>query len=394
MQSAEFIAIGGGLIGLASAYYYLQTNRDSRVLVLEKEADVAQHQSSHNSNVLHAGIGLRPNSLKAQHVRYGRGMLVEFCRQEKLPIAVSGQVVVAVNSAEIPHLETLHKHAISNGVNCALIDADQLRAIEPHASGIAALHTPDAGVIDYQQIARRLALRIEMAGGRVITNAKVVGMQERPEGVIIQTEKATYIAAHAANAAGLFADRLAHKAGFERDLKILPFRGEYWHLNRSVNHLINTQIFPVPDETLPFSGIHLTKQLDGTILCGPNAILAGSREGYKKGRINLRDSLDQWTSRRVRRLTRQHFSTALWEQRRSWSKELFALTLQRLVPAIAESHLEPAPAGVSPYAITPDGTLLDDFVFAQTERLVHVISVPLPGATASLSIGRTIAHSF
>ncbi len=394
MESAEFIAIGGGLIGLATAYYYQQANPASRVLILEKEADIAQHQSSHNSNSLHVGLGLQPGSLKAQHVALGHAMLVDFCREEKLPFVASGQLMLAVDSAEIDQLNALQADAEQNGTTCHLLDQQQLTELEPHAAGLAALYTPDAAVVDYQSIARRLALRIEMAGGRVMTNQQVIGLQERDEVVIIQTKETSFIAKYAVNAAGLFADRLARKTSYAEDIKILPFRGEYLQLRPEACQLVRSQIFPVPNPSLPFTGIHLTRQVDGSVLCGPNAILAGSREGYKRGNISLRDSLDQMTSQRVRRLTRQNLATAIWEQRRSWSKELFTLTLQRLVPSITVEDVVSAPAGVSAYAIGSDGKLIDDFVFEQTQRMVHVISAPSPAASACLSIGRSIADSF
>lgn len=393
MQSADFISIGGGLIGLASAYYFLQAKPHARVLVLEKEADIAQHQSSHNSGVLHSGIFWPPNSQKAQHTRAGQQLLRDFCERENIDYAICGKLIVAGDSAEIPQLNALHQQAVANNIACQLLDSDSAHAIEPQCHAVAALHIPSSGVVDYAAVARRLALRIEMLGGQIKTRSKVIGLLERPEGIIVQTEQASFVTPYLVNAAGLHADRLAHKLGLAQNIKILPFRGDYFRLNSRASDLINGQIFPIPNADLPFTGIHLTRGLDGTVLAGPNAVLAGSREGYRKGNIKLRDTLDQLTSRRVRRLTRQHFATALWEKRRSLSKELFAMTVQRLVPAISADDLLPAPSGVSTYAITPEGQLLTDFVVESTPRSVHLLSLPTPGATACLSFGRTLAQT-
>lgn len=391
MNSAELLVIGAGLVGLATAYHYLLDNPGSTVIVLEKESDVASHQSSHNGGVLHSGLLWSPRTLKAEHVRYGKGMLRSFCERENIDYAIYGKLVVATDSAELADLESLYRQGVANGVDCRLIDANRLRKLEPHAAGIAAIHVEQAGIVDYRAVARHLALRIEMMGGHILTNHRAVGAVERPEAIIVRTETDSYVAERLVNAAGLHADRVARWLDVASDVKVVPFRGEYYRLSDRASQFINSQIFPVPDLDLPFTGIHLVRQLDGSVLCGPNAIMAGGREGYRKGQISLRDALDQATSRRVRRLTRQHFATAMWEQRRSWSKELFALTLQRLVPAITTADLQPAPAGVSVYALSPDGTLSADFEVSTTPRSTHVLSAPTPGATASLSLGRMLA---
>lgn len=391
MNSADLIVIGGGLIGLASAYHFLLEYPDRSVTVLEKEADFGQHQSRHNAGVLHSGMFCAAQSAKARHVRYGKGMMRQFCEDEGVDYAIYGKVIVAIDSAELPQLDALYRQGKANGVDCELIDANRLRQIEPHCTGIAAIFVEDGGIVDYASVTRQLALRVEMMGATLRTHSKVVGVLERPEGVIVKTESDSFVGKHLINAAGLHADRVAQLMGLDLPSKVVPFRGEYFRLGEFASQLVNGQIFPVPNPDLPFTGIHLTKQLDGSVLCGPNAIMAGGREGYRKGQINLRDAVDQATSRRVRRLTRQNFSTALWEQRRSWRKELFAMTVQRLVPAISAEDLTRAPAGVSAYAVDANGELSADFVFSQTNRTSHVISAPTPGATASLSLGRMLA---
>lgn len=391
-QSTDLIVIGGGLIGLATAWQFLQQQPGRSVLLLEKEAAVAQHQSGRNSGVLHSGIYYAPDSHKAYHCRYGKGLLRAFCQAENLPLRETGKLIVAIDDDERAPLRALYQRGLANGVRCTWLEQDALRQIEPYAAGVAAVHVGEAAVVDFQRVAQRLAERIAAAGGRVLTDSAVVGVQERPEGVIVQTAGATLIGRVAVNAAGLYADRIARLAGVQPHVKIVPFRGEYYRLRPAATHLVRGLIYPVPDPTLPFLGVHFTRTLYGEVDCGPNAVLAGSREGYRKGQINLRDSLEQLTSRRVRRLTQRHLQTALWEQRRAWSKALFALTLQRLVPAVSADDLLPAPAGVRAQALTPAGELVNDFVFTQTARMVHVLSAPSPGATACLSVGRTIAQ--
>ena len=392
MQSAELIVIGGGLIGLASAWHFLQTNPDSKALVLEKESDIAQHQSEYNQGVVHSGVLAPVGSLKRALSISGNALLRDFCAQEKLTFEMGGKLIVALDSAEIAQLEIRHHNAAADGIETHLLDGDAMRAIEPAISGDAALHVPSSASVNYGDIARRLALRIEMMGGRVLTNTRVIGIQETAQGVIVQAESRTFAGQCVINAAGLYADRLATASGIEIDWKIIPFRGESYRLSGYAARLVNSQIFPVPDDALPFTGIHLTRQTDGTVIAGPNSLLAGARDGYQRGRINLRDSLDHLTSRRVRRLTLNNFSTALWEQRRSWNPELFAITLQRMVPGISEHDLEPITAGVSGWPVDADGAIYDDFLFEQHGRVLHVLSAPTPGATACLSIGQKLVN--
>lgn len=393
MQSAETIIIGGGIIGLATAYYVQQRQPQGRVIVLEKEPTIAQHQSGRNSGVLHSGIYYAPNSHKAYHCRYGKGMMRDFCRAEDLPFRICGKVIVAIDADEVPRLHDLYKRGVANGVRCELIDQARLHVIEPYAAGVAAIYIPDAAVVDFKAVAERLAMRFEQTGGIILTNHKVVGIQESEHSVIVQTKDDTFVAPTAVNAAGLYADRLAEQTGVDLPLKIVPFRGEYYRLKPESTYLCRSLIYPVPDPALPFLGVHFTRTLDGNVDCGPNAVMAGSREGYRKGRIRPRDFVGNFAYSGVRKLTRRHLHTATWEMRRSYSKRLFALTLQRLIPAVSADDLVKGESGVRAQAVTDDGVLIKDFVFHSTKRMVHVISAPSPGATSCLSIGRTIAST-
>lgn len=391
MQAFDLIVIGGGLLGLAGAHHFLGNNPGRTVCILEKEPFVAQHQSSRNSGVVHSGLFCRPHSLKAYHCRYGRGMLRDFCREYGLPYRQRSKVVIAIDEDEVERLLQIYHQGVANGVDCELINQQQLAQIEPHAAGVAAIQVNDAAVTDYERIALQLADLCREQGAAVLPLAQVIGLQERAEGVIVQTEQETYIGAAALNAAGLHADRIARMAGHSPTVTLLPFRGDYYRLDAAGSALVNGLIYPTPDRRLPFSGIHLTRGVSDRVIGGPNAVLAGGRESYRRLRPHPRDTLRHLASPSVRRLTRRHFGVALWEFRRSWSKELFAVTLQRLVPAIDGDGLTAIDSGIRAQAATNDGRLLDDFVFEQSARMVHVLSAPTPGATAALSIGRWLA---
>ncbi len=387
MQSADLIIIGGGLIGLATAYYASQTQQ--RIFLLEKEADIAQHQSKQNWSMLELGARFAPASHAAYHLRYGIRLLRDFCAREKLAIVDRSLLYVAADDSDLPSLHEIQRRAIANGISAEWLAS--VRTIEPHSNGIAGLLLPHCGIFDPNAVARRLALRFEMNGGRILTNQRVVGLQERDEGVIVQTKTETWITQRVINCAGLYADRLAEKMGATFTETIVPFRGEQFTLKPYASQLCHNIILPVADLVLPFNGIGLTRTQDGTVFVGTNAVMAGGREQHRKGQISFRTSAENLLSPAVRKLTRRHFQTALWEQRRSFSRELFALTLQRLVPAISKHDLQRAPAGTQGFAVRDDGTFVNDFVLAETPRSFHVLSVANGGATAALSIGRMIA---
>lgn len=390
MQSADLIIIGGGLIGLATAYYASQTPQ--RIILLEKEPDIAQHQSGGSWSILEVGARFEPTTRAAYHLRYGVRLLRDFCEREKIEIVDRSLLYIAADVGDLESLHEIKRRALAGGISVEFIE--NVRAIEPHSTGIAGLLLPESGLFNPQAVARRLALRFEMAGGRIRTNQRVVGLQERGEGVIVQTKDETWIAQHVVNVAGLYADRLADKIGVNYSETIIPFRGEQFLLKPQAAHLCHNIILPTANLELPFNGIGLTRTHDGTVFAGTNAVMAGGREQRRKGQISLRTSAENLFSPAVRKLTRRHLQNALWEQRRSFSRELFALTLQRLIPAITKHDLQRTNAGTQPFAINADGTFVNDFVFAETARSFHVLSVANGGATAGLSIGRTIAAKF
>ena len=389
-RRADVVVVGAGIVGLATAYRLLQKGPGARVLVVEKESAIAQHQTSHNSGVLHSGIYYKPGSLRALNCRDGRSAMVEFCDREGLPFEICGKVIVAVDASEVPRLERIHERGVANGVDCSLIDARRLREIEPHVSGVAAIHVPAAGITDFGAVAERLALRIEELGGHIATGWELNAVEERPDGVILRSEHDEVEAGFAVACAGLYSDRVARAAGADPAAKIVPFRGEYYTLSPQAQHLCRNLIYPVPDPSFPFLGVHFTRRIGGGVECGPNAVLALAREGYCWGKVNARDLAESLTYPGFLRLAGRNWRAGLGEVWRSLSKAAFVRALQRLVPEIQEERLVAAPAGVRAQALDRSGNLVDDFLFIESERVIHVCNAPSPAATASLNIGGLI----
>lgn len=390
MQQADVAIIGGGIVGLATGYRLTERYPGARVVVLEKEAGLAHHQSGRNSGVLHSGVYYKPGSLKAQNCRAGKLAMQEFCEREGVAYDVCGKVIVAVDEAEFPALERIHERGQANGVQCTLIDQERLRELEPHAAGLRALHVPEAGIVDYVQACEKMAEHIRRGGGQIVTSARVTAL--RPEGgrTIVVSAAGEYDARFVINCGGLYSDRLARLSGQAPRAKIVPFRGEFFQLRPEAESFCRNLIYPVPDPAFPFLGVHFTRLATGGVECGPNAVLAFAREGYRKIDINLRDLAESLTYPGFLRMAARHWKTGLGEMWRSVSKQAFVRALQRLIPEIRAEHLDPAPSGVRAQALSPDGNLVDDFLIVQSERVINVCNAPSPAATASLNIGRLI----
>ncbi|MEX0611710.1 MAG: L-2-hydroxyglutarate oxidase, partial [Pirellulales bacterium] len=382
--------IGGGIVGLATAYRFLERFPDKRVIVLEKEATIARHQTGRNSGVLHTGIYYRPGSLKALNCRAGKLAMEEFCRREQIPYVLCGKIIVAVDQSELPRLETLLERGKANGVLCERIGPERIRELEPQAAGIAAIHIPEAGVVDFAQVARRLAELIQQQGSRIVTDARVFGIRRDTDRAIVETTAGEFAADHIVNCAGLYSDRITRLSGVHPSAMIVPFRGEFYELRPEARHLVRMLIYPVPDPRYPFLGVHFTRRIDGRVECGPNAVLAFAREGYRNTTVNVRDLAETLTYPGFWRLATRYWQIGAAEMWRSFSKRAFVRALQRLVPAIESQHLEWAPAGVRAQAVGRDGAMLDDFVIDETDRVVNVENAPSPAATASLNIGRLV----
>lgn len=386
----SLLVVGGGIVGLATAYRFSERFPDRRVVVLEKEDAIARHQSGRNSGVLHSGLYYRPDSLKAANCRRGKRMMQNFCTQEGIPFDICGKVVVAVLESELPRLETIRERALENGVACERIGPERLRELEPHAAGLAALHVPGTGIVDYRSVCERLAQRIRERGGKIVTGAKALWIVARTSDVTIQTRVGEFNAQIAVNCGGLHADRILQRSGYLRPARIVPFRGEYHALAPEARGLVRNLIYPVPDPSFPFLGVHFTRRVGGGIECGPNAVLAFAREGYRRTTVRPGDLWDTLSYSGFWRLAARHGKTGTMEMVRSLSKVAFARALRRLVPEVRARHLSPLPAGVRAQALAPDGSLVDDFMIEIQGRVVHVLNAPSPAATASLSIGEAI----
>ncbi len=393
-ERVDVVVIGGGILGLATARAVLRERPELSVVVVEKEAVVAGHQSGRNSGVLHAGVYYKPGSDKAQLCTRGRLAMVEYCRDRGIPHEICGKVVVATTDAQRPALLELARRCEANDVRVDPLTPEGLAEVEPHAAGIAALHVRDTGVVDYGEVCRSLEHDVVAAGGRVVTGATVIGAGERRDGIVIETTAGELLAGRVVGCAGLHADEIARVvSGPDGDngVRIVPFRGEYFTLAPAHTDLVRHLIYPVPDPRFPFLGVHATRGIDGSVHVGPNAVLALAREGYSWRQVDLAETRAVLGFAGFRHLARAQWRYGAAEMLRSVSRRRFTAALQELVPAVESSFLEPAPAGVRAQAVNRDGTLLDDFAFHQVGRALHVLNAPSPAATASLEIGRVIA---
>ncbi|HEY9233346.1 MAG TPA: L-2-hydroxyglutarate oxidase [Blastocatellia bacterium] len=386
----DVIVIGGGIVGLATAYRLTEQHPQRSAIVLEKESHVAAHQSGHNSGVLHSGIYYKPGSLKAATCRAGKRAMQAFCEREGIPFDLCGKVIVAVDESELPRLQALYERGRANQVRCEIINRERLQELEPHAEGLRAIHVPEAGITDYRAVCERLAARLGERGGKVQCGARVTGLKIKPTEIVAETTLGSFAAGVAVNCAGLHADRVARLAGIAPPLKIVPFRGEYYKLTREAESLCRALIYPVPDPRFPFLGVHFTRMIGGGVECGPNAVLALAREGYRKRDLRAGDLFEALTYTGFLKLARRHWRMGAQEMWRSLNKSAFVRSLARLVPEIREHHLLPAPAGVRAQAIDAAGAMVDDFAVAAQPRLVNVLNAPSPAATAALAIGDLI----
>jgi L-2-hydroxyglutarate oxidase len=395
MGQYDYAIIGGGIVGLATAYQLLARRRQARVLLLEKEPRLAIHQTGHNSGVLHSGIYYRPDSLKARTCRQGKKLMQAFCERESIPFEICGKVIVATAERELPTLQMLHERGQANGVKCEIIDRVRLQELEPFAAGVSAIQVPEAGILNYRAVCEALFRQITAEGACVEFDAQVTNLfHDTGDGLvrIVTQDGREYFAKQVVACAGLHSDRLARATGTEPGVRIVPFRGEYYRLKPQAERLCRNLIYPVPNPDFPFLGVHFTRMIEGGVECGPNAVLALSREGYRWRDANLRDVAETLSYPGFLRLAKRYWRTGLGEVVRSLSKRAFVTALQRLVPEITSSDLEPAPAGVRAQAVTANGQLLDDFALVESPQVLHVCNAPSPAATASLEIGRTIVE--
>lgn len=393
MQHYDAVIIGGGIVGLATALSLRARGRQRSIAVLEKEPAVGGHQTGHNSGVIHAGIYYKPGSLKARLCVDGAARMVRFCEEHGVPYQLCGKLIIATDKMEIAGLHELHRRGTANGAHgLRLMSAAELREVEPHAAGVAGLHSPRTGIVDYGQVARTMAELLQQQGVEILTRQRVRAIHRDGADLRLQTDRGEIRTRGLINCAGLYSDKVARMMGLDPGVQIVPFRGEYYMLKPERRHLLNGLIYPVPDPQFPFLGVHLTRTIHGEAEAGPNAVLAFAREGYTRMKIRPGELWESIAFSGFRTLAARYWRMGLLEYYRSFSKAAFTRSLQRLMPALIEDDLEPGGAGVRAQAVSAQGSLVDDFHVVSTGGAVHVLNAPSPAATASLAIGEYIAQ--
>jgi (S)-2-hydroxyglutarate dehydrogenase len=388
----DIAVIGGGIVGLATALALTEAAPRARLVILDKEPRLASHQTGHNSGVIHSGIYYKPGSLKARLCVQGARLMKEFCDAHGVGWEACGKVIVATDEAELPRLASIHERGTANGLKgLRLLSGVEVAEHEPHCRALRALLVPETGIVDYGQVAEKMAARLQERGTEILTGAHVTAIRRRADGLTLETPRAAVHARYLINCAGLYSDRVAALMGIRPEVQIIPFRGEYYMLRPDRRALVRNLIYPVPDPEFPFLGVHFTRTVHGDVEAGPNAVLAFAREGYRLGTVRPGELLGTLTYAGFWRMARRYWRMGSYELYRSASKAAFVRSLQKLVPEIQAADIERGGAGVRAQAVSPDGSLVDDFKISVTEGAIHVVNAPSPAATASLAIGRHIA---
>ena len=389
----DIAIIGGGIVGLATCLEITRTWPKLKLLLVEKEAAVGLHQSSHNSGVIHSGIYYKPGSLKAKLCVDGSRKMVEFCQEHGIKHKITGKLIVATSDQELPYLQTLLERGQANGLEgLRELDPEQIREIEPHCIGVRGIHVPSAGIADYLAVCQKYAELIMMRGGEIRTATRVTAIISNQSEIILESTQGSFFTKKMINCAGLHSDRVGRLAGEKPQLQIIPFRGEYYDLVPKSQHLVKTLIYPVPDPRFPFLGVHFTQRVHGGVDAGPNAVLALKREGYRWRDVSVRDTAQLLGYKGFWHMAQKHWRTGLNEIYRSLSKASFVKALQKLVPQISASDLVTDGSGVRAQAVKSDGSLVDDFQFIRRANILNVYNVPSPAATASIAVGQQIAQ--
>jgi (S)-2-hydroxyglutarate dehydrogenase len=388
----DIIIVGGGIVGLATALNVLQKSPSRKVLVIEKENEVAKHQTGNNSGVIHSGLYYKPGSLKAKNCIEGYNLLLDFCKTNDVPYELCGKIVVATEEKEIPLLKNLFDRGAQNGLHgFKMLNATQLKEYEPHVQGVAGFFVPQTGIVDYKVVAEKYAQLIKTMGGEIHLNEKVIDIRLEAQSVTVVTSTTSYESKQLVNCAGLYSDKIAKLTVPEIDVKIIPFRGEYYKLRKEKEYLVKNLIYPVPDPNFPFLGVHFTRMMKGGVEAGPNAVLAFRREGYKRSDVNLSELAETLAWPGFQKVAKKYWRTGMGEMYRSFSKAAFTKALQKLMPEVQEDDLVDGGAGVRAQACDRTGGLVDDFLILEKPQVINVCNAPSPAATSSLSIGRTVA---
>lgn len=395
----DILIIGGGIVGLATAYQLLLARPSIKLLLIEKENSIAKHQTGNNSGVIHSGIYYKPKSLKAINCIRGYEMLLDFCEKENIAFDKCGKIIVATKEEELPALKTIYDRGLENGLTGLInIKKEEIADYEPHVKGVAGIFVPQTGIIDYKAVCQKLAQKIEELGGHIHLSEKVedIKLNDETNGnstlAKVITSKSSYQTGLVVNCAGLYSDKVTKMTMPDAPIKIIPFRGEYYKLVSEKRHLVKNLIYPVPDPNFPFLGVHFTRMINGEVEAGPNAVLAYKREGYKKTDISVSELVETLTFRGFQKVAFKYWKTGLGEIHRSYSKNAFTKALQELIPEVQKQDLITADAGVRAQACDKDGGLLDDFKILEKQGVINVVNAPSPAATSSLSIGKTIAE--
>ncbi|WCN36825.1 L-2-hydroxyglutarate oxidase [Aneurinibacillus uraniidurans] len=389
----DFAIVGGGIVGLSTGMALTKRFPNAKIVMIEKEKDWAQHQTGHNSGVIHSGIYYKPGSFKARFAREGNEAMVRFCQEHGIKYEMCGKVIVATEPEELPLMDNLYKRGLENELNVSKISVEELKEIEPHVRGLGAIRVSSCGIADYVGVARTFARIIQEGGGELRLGTEVQRIDERADGVTITTNNGTFQSRYLINCAGLHSDRVAKMSGKDPGMKIVPFRGEYYELVPEKKHLVKHLIYPVPNPDFPFLGVHFTRMINGDVHAGPNAVLSFKREGYTKSDFDLKDLAEVLTYPGFWKMAMPNMKEGMKEIVRSFSKQAFLASLQRLIPELTEKDIVPTHAGVRAQALKPDGNMVDDFAIFPGEKSMHVCNAPSPAATASIKIGESIVEN-
>ena len=386
----DYVVLGGGIVGVSTALSLITKHPDKRILLVEKERSFAQHQTGHNSGVIHAGVYYEPGSLKAKFCREGLKETIKFCSLHKIPYQQCGKLLVATNDVELKRMKELYERCKSNDIEVEILNEKTLNEIEPNISGIGALLVKSTGIVNYKLITEKMSQQFESLGGRFLLNTKIINLKEDEDKIQIITSNEIFSSRYLVCCAGLMADRIAKLLKIKINFQIVPFRGEYFKLPEKHNNLVKHLIYPIPDPSLPFLGVHLTKMIDGSITVGPNAVLGFKREGYSQFNFSLKDSFQLLTFKGFHKVLMKNFKSGLYEMKNSIFKKGYLKEVQKYSPLIKLNDLQSYPAGIRAQAVLDDGTLVHDFLFAESKRSIHVCNAPSPAATSAIPIGRYI----
>ncbi len=388
----DFIIVGGGIVGVSTALTLIKQNPSKKILLLEKEKSFAHHQTGHNSGVIHAGVYYEPGSLKAEFCREGLKETIAFCNTHGIPYEQCGKLLVATNDIELQRMDKLFDRCKANNIEAEILNQEKLHEIEPNVFGIGAILVKSTGIVDYTLITQKMSEQFESLGGEFLLNSKVTNLDENKEGIQVITSNETLSSKYLICCAGLMADRVAKLLNIKINFQIIPFRGEYFRLKEKHNSLVKHLIYPIPDPDLPFLGVHLTKMIDGTITVGPNAVLGFKREGYGMFNFSLRDTIQFLSFKGFYQVVKKNLKSGLYEIKNSIFKRGYLKEVQKYSPQIKLNDLVPYPAGIRAQAVLEDGTLVHDFLFAESERSIHVCNAPSPAATSAIPIGKYITE--